>query len=210
MVSTAEFLLLVQANEKVDAQHIADLKEIVETYPYFAQAHTLLAKGMKNLQNVNSEKYISNATLYCSNLRQLYFDLNPQYKINPEDYNFKRKSKNNGDYFSMLETIEKGGRSTKQSLKSLALKLKEARTQLQTEEKTKTQAKTPDKQNFVAEPQNASQSALSPEISENEAKKLIAEKKYLQAIDILRQLNLLYPKKSIYFAAQIRFLERIV
>ena len=48
------------------------------------------------------------------------------------------------------------------------------------------------------------------QINEEYAKKLIREKKFAQAIAILNELNLIYPKKSIYFADQIRFLEKIL
>ena len=48
------------------------------------------------------------------------------------------------------------------------------------------------------------------EISEINAKKLIAERKYKDAIEILRCLNLNNPKKSVYFADQIRFLEKVI
>ena len=45
---------------------------------------------------------------------------------------------------------------------------------------------------------------------EVQAKKLIAERKYSDAIEILQKLNLNNPKKSVYFADKIRFLEKIV
>ena len=45
------------------------------------------------------------------------------------------------------------------------------------------------------------------DIKEN-LKKCIREKKYAEAIEILKKLNLINPKKSIYFADQIRFLEK--
>jgi virulence-associated protein VapD len=48
------------------------------------------------------------------------------------------------------------------------------------------------------------------DISESNAKKLIIEKKYTEAIVILRQLNFSNPKKSVYFADQIRFLEKVI
>jgi len=48
------------------------------------------------------------------------------------------------------------------------------------------------------------------EITESNAKKLIAERKYKEAIEILRALNLNNPKKSVYFADQIRFLEKVI
>ena len=48
------------------------------------------------------------------------------------------------------------------------------------------------------------------EAKEKKAKQLIREKKYPQAVEILEELNLINPKKSIYFADQIRFLKKII
>jgi hypothetical protein len=48
------------------------------------------------------------------------------------------------------------------------------------------------------------------DVSEYQAKKLITERKFTEAIAILKQLNLNYPKKSVYFADQIRFLEKVI
>ena len=45
---------------------------------------------------------------------------------------------------------------------------------------------------------------------EERSHRLIRERKYPEAIEILKQLNLINPKKSIYFADQIRFLEKII
>ena len=45
---------------------------------------------------------------------------------------------------------------------------------------------------------------------EEKSRLYIRQKKYSEAIEILRQLNLINPKKSIYFADQIRFLEKII
>ena len=47
-------------------------------------------------------------------------------------------------------------------------------------------------------------------ISEENAKKLIKEQKYLEAIEILRAISLNNPKKSANFALQIKFLETII
>jgi hypothetical protein len=48
------------------------------------------------------------------------------------------------------------------------------------------------------------------DLSECNAKKLIREHKYMEAIEILKLLNLNNPKKSVYFADQIRFLEKVI
>ena len=42
------------------------------------------------------------------------------------------------------------------------------------------------------------------------AKIYIKQRRYGKALEIIRKLNLKYPKKSIYFADQIRFLEKLV
>ena len=46
--------------------------------------------------------------------------------------------------------------------------------------------------------------------SETLAKIYIKQKKYNKALEIINKLNLLYPKKSRYFADQIRFLEKLI
>ena len=48
------------------------------------------------------------------------------------------------------------------------------------------------------------------EITEEQAKRYIRDRKYAEAIEILKKLNLINPKKSVYFADQIRFLKKII
>jgi tetratricopeptide (TPR) repeat protein len=49
-----------------------------------------------------------------------------------------------------------------------------------------------------------------PVFSETMAKIYLKQKKYAKALEIIRQLNLIYPEKSCYFADQIRFLEKLI
>jgi hypothetical protein len=42
------------------------------------------------------------------------------------------------------------------------------------------------------------------------AKIYLKQKKYEKALEIIRKLNLIYPEKSLYFADQIRFLEKLI
>jgi tetratricopeptide (TPR) repeat protein len=46
--------------------------------------------------------------------------------------------------------------------------------------------------------------------SETLAKIYVRQKKYDKALEIIRKLHLLYPEKNIYFADQIRFLEKLI
>ncbi|HBK95509.1 MAG TPA: hypothetical protein DDZ69_10925, partial [Porphyromonadaceae bacterium] len=47
-------------------------------------------------------------------------------------------------------------------------------------------------------------------LTETLAKIYIKQKKYEPALTIIRQLSLNFPKKSVYFADQIRFLELLI
>ena len=47
-------------------------------------------------------------------------------------------------------------------------------------------------------------------LTESLAKMYVARHKYSQALEIIKQLSLKYPEKSIYFADQIRFLTKLV
>ena len=47
-------------------------------------------------------------------------------------------------------------------------------------------------------------------LQESLAKTYIAKRKYAQALEILENINLRFPEKSIYFADQIRFLRKLV
>ena len=116
----------------------------------------------------------------------------------------------------MLKATENEGEDSGQSLKNLAQRLKSAREMILEKSKTSpqkaesivaTQVRIPTPEYFSLE-NNTKQSGKA--VSEEYVKILIKEKKYREAIEILNKLNLINPKKSIYFADQIRFLEKIL
>ena len=46
--------------------------------------------------------------------------------------------------------------------------------------------------------------------TETLAKIYVRQHRYEKALEIIKKLNLKYPKKNIYFADQIRFLEKLI
>ena len=46
--------------------------------------------------------------------------------------------------------------------------------------------------------------------TETLAKIYIKQQRYEKALEIIKKLNLKYPKKNVYFADQIRFLEKLI
>ena len=188
-----EFISLVRYPEKLTEKHIFDLKNLTDEYPYFVQARVLYAKALKKSNNIHYGVNAKRTTLHTPDRRRLYFYLHPEQKETGEVKQTERPQKTfAGEYFDMMEIIEKKGGNQKQSLKKLAERLKAAREM------------TSGKQPLV------DRKPKTVEYTEKQAKILIQEKKYTEAYEILKALNLNNPKKSTYFADQIRFLEKII
>ncbi|NDP21467.1 MAG: hypothetical protein GZ091_10355 [Paludibacter sp.] len=206
----ADFITLVKQPEKLNSTHVSELSEITELYPAFVQARVLYVKTLQQSHNIHFAANLKLAALYSTNRRWLYYFMHPKKKLTLEPYFKENSRKSHGDYFDMIEAIERDGGDAKQSLKNLAERLKTARVIVTTSpllDMTVTKineintVNSTDKPNFNFE---------DFEIVENIAKNLIREKKYIEAIEILRKLNLNNPKKSVYFADQIRFLEKVI
>lgn len=210
-----EFLELILDSEKVESYHESDLKELAERYPYFFQARMLWLKSLQKSESIHTGAQINRTVIYAADQRQLYFCLYPERRLS-EEQAASPKENFTGSYFDLLHTVEKD-KNPGLSLKEIAERLKESRALLSDESPEKEpvgdnvddkdpapEIRVPVVDYFVYED-------AKPQISPEEMSRLyIRQKKYKEAIEILKQLNLNNPKKSIYFADQIRFLERII
>lgn len=206
-----EFIALIKQPQNVGAENLKDLKEMVEHYPYFVPARLMLAKAAQQSNSIHFSKYLKLAALYSSSRRWLYYYIHPEQVLSTESYRKLGVEKNSGGYFDMMQAVENEGGDTKNTLRNLAERLKSARSMVETtipksvpvlkELKIKTLIEIMPQSYFPK---------LEVEKSEKNAKKMIQERKYSQAISILRELNLNNPKKSVYFADQIRFLEKVI
>jgi hypothetical protein len=212
-----EFISIVKRPELVRDNHISGFKELVNLYPYFAPARLFHVKALKQSNNIQFAANLKISSLYSSNRRWLYYYLYPEKLANAEPYRPNRlaKSKSAGDYFDMINNVEAEGGDTKQSLKNLAERLKMARSIVVSSHVSPSRKPIPEREKvqiFIPETENYEiiLKRNTHEVSHDIAKKLILERKYPEAIEILRVLNLNNPKKSVYFADQIRFLEKII
>jgi len=217
------FISLLNNPESFSPEIIAELKEITVQYPYFAQSHLLLAKAMHQTNDFKTEIFLKRAGIYAADRRNLYFMLHPEKAKTAEPLRIERGHQVSGNYFEMIEKVEAQSGDSKQSLKSLAEKLKAAREAISDKQEHRIRTTKP-LENISTT--NAIRTVRIPtpdyfqlenqrleaenRISEDYAKKLIKEKKFDEAIAILNELNLINPKKSVYFADQIRFLEKIL
>jgi hypothetical protein len=222
-----DFITFVKRPETVNTEYDTDLKELVERYPYFVPARLLLVKTLQQSHSIHYAANLKAASIYCSNRRWLYYYLHPDKLPSMEPYQRNKAGKSSGDYFDMINIIELEGGDTKQSLKNLAERLKSARSMviapriqpakeplLNIEKDTAKigteNIKIEEEKISLKTATEESNLVITTDISESNAKKLIAEHKYKEAIEILRALNLNNPKKSVYFADQIRFLEKVI
>ena len=221
-----EFISLVKQPESVAAQHVSDLKEMVERFPYFVPSRILLTKSLQLSNSIHFEAHLKTTTVFIPSRRWLYYYLYPEKLLSAEPYRREKNAKSGGDYFDMLNVVESGGGDTRQSLKNLADKLKSARSLVniptvplkihsdKVAENIDVETSVNELDRKVVEVVDANLVDVSVsqsfEKSEAKAKKLISERKYNEAIVILKELNLNNPKKSVYFADQIRFLEKVV
>ncbi|MBN2765312.1 MAG: hypothetical protein JXR27_02990 [Paludibacteraceae bacterium] len=211
-----EFIELLNHPDKLTAGHIADLKEMISYYPYFAQAYILLAKAMLKTGNLHTDNFIKQTAIKVADRRNFYYFLYPEKKINTGHMPKERIPKYSGNYFDLIQAAENEGGDKEKSLKTLAERLKMARAEMMEKEKTHSQTNQPAPSTPVRIPTpdyiiiDAPEKKSHKPVTEEYVKILIKEKKYREAIEILNKLNLINPKKSIYFADQIRFLEKIL
>ena len=213
-----DLISIVRQPENFNADYESDLKELVDRYPYFVTTRVLYVKALQQSHSIHYAANLKIASLYCSSRRWFYFYLHPEKMLSNEPYQHNKYGKSSGDYFDMMNRIESDGGDSKQSLKNLAEKLKSAREMvhvpmIQPVESILIQnnVQNTEKVNPVYNSNSTVQSIKqAEEISESNAKKLIIAHKYPEAVAILRALNLNNPKKSVYFADQIRFLEKVI
>ena len=191
-MTTDGFLKLVTDLHSVSAEHEPKLREWVKRYPYFTQNRILWLKAsMLATGGVLNDDELELTALHVNDLRRLFFYLYPEMELTPEQSGFRRNDRFSGSYFDILNAANADGDDPEASLKKIAQRLKESRTMLQKSES-----------NFESQPK--------VDQLEEQVRLLIQEGHYREAIEILQQLNLINPKKSIYFADQIRFLEKII
>ena len=211
-----------------------ELRHLTEIYPYCEALHWIFLRSLYINDDATFDDELMKHGMHISNRRLFYnyLTVETQYIASQKTNNALQvetqyiASLPTTDYFALDDNPEQ-----KQTLQQLAAQLKAARLARQKQStqsreaaccvQTSETSKTTDIHNTDIETQHTSSSPKQPitipsqpieepQITEEYAKKLIKEQKYLEAIEILRVISLNNPKKSANFALQIKFLETII
>jgi hypothetical protein len=102
-MNKADYNSLLEGPEQMTAQQIADLKSVVERYPYFQSARALYLKGLKNTDSFKYNTALKKTAAYTTD-RSVLFDY-----ITSEVFNQNAISENikqNTEYLKGLDLME--------------------------------------------------------------------------------------------------------
>jgi hypothetical protein len=204
-----ELTTWMQHPETLGEKQGSELREMCDVYPYFSITRMLWLKSLQNTHDVRFERETRRTATYCVDRRKLYYLLFPEKKIIQTEYLQTHQpplyNAFGGDYFT-LQSYDSSNHP-EESLKSLALKLRETR------QKAKASIKQDEIVSNSSSPETSNLMTHTNETtiySEEMAIALIKQKHYEEALKILHAIRLNIPEKSVYFADQIRFLEKII
>jgi hypothetical protein len=202
------------------------LEDITEKYPYFSISHILLSKGLLNTESVRYNKKLKQAALYTLDRKQLFKLITEQKKATsdivkekikiievetPPNFKEKKIELKIGEPLYFDETEE---HSFSEWL-SLTKVKKINRTEVKKEEtdlidsfiETQPTIKT-EKNKFFSPTETAKTSLIENNelVTETLARVYLEQEHFDKAIQAYKKLSLKYPKKSSFFANQIKLI----
>lgn len=221
---------MLRRPESIGLDKLSDLSDFLREYPYSQTFRVLYLKTLRNVSDLRYETELVRTSLYVSNRRALY-DLIYKNKERKENVDLAINSKvednlNEGKDVCLSKDSEN---QPNQSIDIIAQleQMKSIDTTLLKKNSNKKREDLID--NFLAESETKDMTIKVDESSDTQyienrtltqnmpefctetlAKLYIKQKKFDSAIKIFQRLCLKNPEKSVYFADQIRFFERLM
>lgn len=229
-----ELRQLLREPSKLGSQHLNDLMDLSQQYPYCAPLHHLILTCLHRSSDLRFASELHKRILYITDPKTLFFslkELNSTVQVNtslPQE-----ESQDTHDTFDIVSSFLEDHPDDSSDIEQMLDQLRSGDMDGNTVEE--------DPSDIIAEFLNKGEQAeiipLTPEIkteptnsatpsaptddtselakedelfTETLARIYIRQGKYDQALRIFKSLNLKYSKKNSYFAEQITFLEKLV
>ncbi len=189
-----DYISLLESPDSVSADDIADLQALISYAPYCQSANLLLLNAFHKAYDTSYAAFLPKAVCYAASPREAWRLLHPKEIL-------RKANIAQDDYFSFVHQLETIAEQTGLTFLELAKRFQESRRAV-CEVRT-VEVKQQDTGDEVIETEsrisNVENASYSPQ---NDT---ILEKLRAQYAENLRN-----PKKSIYFADQMRFLEKAI
>lgn len=227
---------LIDHPERLNEDTFPAVERLVRDYPYFQTARLLYVFNMLAVKDTGFSSELKKAAFYAGDRKVLFYKLTGnQFAFLQEK--LKRELSLKGAFSLIDSFLQETGESyimfpdyLTESVKNTEALTPTPSYRLEKEDSAGKPAATLKHQDIIDQflekdekesirfeleddaapaPPPKEEKEDSPFFSETLAKIYIKQRKYDKAIEIIRKLSLLYPEKSVYFADQIRFLNKL-
>lgn len=235
-MDSAAILKLIDNEKNLNDATLPVLEQLVEEYPYFQTARLLLAKNRHLANHEMFEACLGKTAVFAADRRRLFYLINSRKyaRFFPKEETLAQTDRTQTLLDSYLEKYSEEAVETQKTELNIATTdyltyLENLKGETSGEQDAQQEFKHQDIIDNFLEKAEANEIAFAPpkqdnfntQSSDNEingdgfltetlAKIYIKQKKYEQALAIFQRLSLNFPKKSVYFADQIRFLELLI
>ena len=221
MMTNTDILELTKHPERLNTETLYELRTLIPRYPYFQTLRLLYLQNLYLLHDASFGAELRKAIPYITDREQLFRLIEgespviaPQHVVEAEVEEPVQPVEDRTlvliNHF--LQTLPSDEKVT--PLQQLDYSIDYAAYMLAEETPQASLPSTPLEE--TGTPVEETSPASVPEdlddsyFTETLAKIYIRQQRYEKALEIIRKLNLKYPKKSSYFADQIRFLEKLI
>ena len=204
-MTSSDIILWIKQPELLNASTLYELRTMVARYPYFQTLRLLYLKNLYLLHDETFGPELRKSALFVADRSKLYYLI--------EGDKLAVKPAKGTKALAPEQKEEPNENRTLSLINSFLAEVPDDQTvndELNLSPLTQEYVLTDDNIGNEETVESEAEELDDSYFTETLAKIYIKQRRYGKALEIIRKLNLKYPKKSIYFADQIRFLEKLV